>query len=117
MIKLKIVVIIVIAVVLLILASIMIFIFSRGSLKRIKRVIVDEEFMTKLISFLGDISNILSSSTENGRLIIKVNDLDKVDLNGIKSMAENGVFVTGNTIKTLFRLDSKIISDELEKRL
>ncbi len=56
-------------------------------------------------------------TVDNGRLKFNVVDLDKVDLNGIKAIATSGVFVTGNIIKTLFKLDSQVIKQALEKNL
>ena len=61
--------------------------------------------------------NINDVTVDNGRLKFNVVDLDKVDLNGIKAIATSGVFVTGNIIKTLFKLDSQVIKQALEKNL
>ena len=97
--------------------SILMYILFYKKNKNLNRVIVDDKFINDLLNYLGGNSNLESSETENGRLIIKVKDLDIVNLDGIKSLATSGVFVTGNTIKTLFRLDSKIICDALEKRI
>ena len=78
---------------------------------------VDEEFINNLIHLLGEKDNINDVTVDNGRLKFNVVDLDKVDLNGIKAIATSGVFVTGNIIKTLFKLDSQVIKQALEKNL
>ncbi len=81
------------------------------------RIVIDDEFINNLIVLYGDKDNISNINTENGRLKIGVKDLNKVDLEKLKEISTNGVFVTGNTIKTLFRHDSDSIKKELEKRL
>lgn len=85
--------------------------------KRGHRITINDEFINKLISLLGNKDNINDVSVDNGRLKIAVNDLDLVDLEGIKAIATSGVFVTGNIIKTLFRLDSQTIKKEMDSRL
>lgn len=81
------------------------------------RIIVDDEFMNSLIELLGNINNIKEVNVDNGRLKITVNDLDAVNLEGLKIIAESGIFVTGNIIKILFKLDSLTIKKALEKRM
>lgn len=81
------------------------------------KIKIDEEFINNIITLYGDKNNISNVSTDNGRLKIEVKDLDIVKLNELKEISTNGVFVTGNTIKTLFRHDSDLIKRELEKRL
>lgn len=85
--------------------------------KKPKHIKVDEEFINNLIHLLGEKDNINDVTVDNGRLKFNVVDLDKVDLNGIKAIATSGVFVTGNIIKTLFKLDSQVIKQALEKNL
>ena len=103
-------------VVLLIIITILVCVLLLRKKKGTKKIKIDEIFINNLISYLGDCENINSVNTENGRLIIKVKDLDSVNLDSINSLAE-GVFVTGNTIKTLFRQDSQLICSVLEKRI
>ena len=85
--------------------------------KKPKHIKVDDEFINNLIHLLGEKDNINDVTVDNGRLKFNVVDLDKVDLNGIKAIATSGVFVTGNIIKTLFKLDSQVIKQALEKNL
>ena len=82
-----------------------------------KRPKIDENFINNIIVLYGNKDNISKVSTDNWRLKVEVNDLDKVELNKLKEISTNGVFVTGSTIKTLFREDSELIKKELEKRL
>ena len=101
--------------ILIILALVLLFIFKRKKNPKIK---IDEEFINNLIEYFGGISNINSVATENGgRLNITVIDLDKLNTDGIKSLATSGVFITGNTVKTLYREDSATIKMEIEKRI
>ncbi len=81
------------------------------------RIRVDEAFIDRLLELLGS-DNLAGVSLDNGnRLKIEVKDLDIVDLNGLKEISESGVFVTGNYIKILFKLDSLTIKQALEKKI
>lgn len=106
---------IIIGAVLIILVIFLIFIITRRRDK--KGPIIDDNFINNLLSLLGEKENIEQVNVDNGRLKISVNDLDKVNLEGIKEVATSGVFVTGNIIKTLFRLDSETIKKALDARL
>ena len=85
--------------------------------KKPKRIKVDDEFINNLVGLLGEITNISKVDVDNGRLKITVKDLDIVNLEGIKDIASAGVFVTGNIIKVLFKLDSQIIKKAIERKL
>ena len=82
-----------------------------------KGVKVNNEFIDTLVSYYGGIDNINSVEVENSRLKIEVNDLDNVNLELIKSNSESGVFVTGNIVKTLYKLSSDQIKKSLDQRL
>ncbi len=85
--------------------------------KKPKRIKVDDEFISNLVGLLGEVGNISKVDVDNGRLKITVKDLDIVNLEGIKEIASAGVFVTGNIIKVLFKLDSQIIKKAIERKL
>lgn len=87
------------------------------SKKKEPKIKIDDEFITKLIMALGSLTNIKNVSVDNGRLKIEVNDLDVVDSNSLKDMNSNGVFITGNNIKLLFKYDSNTIKNALNSRL
>ncbi len=78
---------------------------------------IDEPFILELMNAYGGKENIREVFVDNGRLKITVEDLDKTDLEKLKSISTSGVFVTGNTIKTLFKLDSETIKSAIEKKL
>ena len=101
---------------LVIILAILFFLFFKKK-NAIPKIVIDEEFISNLINLYGDKDNISNIYTENGRLKIEVNDLNKVNLEKLKEISTNGVFVTGNTIKTLFRHDSDSIKKELGKRI
>lgn len=103
-----------IIVVLILIAVVVIVLVKKKSKPRIK---IDDEFINNLLGYLGGKENIDNVNVDNGRLKIAVKDLDIVDLNQIKSVSEAGVFVTGNIIKTLFKLDSKAIMDAINRCL
>ena len=82
-----------------------------------KGIKIDEEFISNLLEILGGNNNIKEVSVDNGRLKFLVDDLDKVNLNALKEVSTSGVFVTGNVIKTLFKLDSQTIKKAIEQRI
>lgn len=95
---------------------IIVFVVLKGKNKP-KHIKVDDEFTNNLINLLGGKDNIEEVTVDNGRLKFQVANLDTVDLEGIKTIATSGVFVTGNIIKTLFKLDSQIIKKALDNIL
>ena len=85
--------------------------------KKNTRINVNDDFINELIKYYGNKENINNITVDNGRLKITVSDIDTVDLNAIKEKSASGVFVTGNVIKTLYKLDSELICKEMKKRL
>ena len=73
--------------------------------------------MNELLLSLGGKDNINKVDVLNGRLKIDLKDTSKAIFDKLKEMAQAGVFVTGNTIKILFKYDSKIIKDNLDNIL
>lgn len=92
---------------------IIVIVMNRKPKSKIK---VDDEFIDSIISYYGGSNNIGTITVDNARLKVEVNDLDLVDLEQLKANSEAGVFVTGNIIKTLFRVDSQTIKSAIEKR-
>lgn len=103
-----------ICVVILVLVITIILIKKKKPKSKIK---VDESFIASLILAYGGKENIVSVSVDNARLKLEVKDLDLVQLDVLKANSEAGVFVTGNIIKTLFKLDSNLIKNSIEKKL
>ena len=85
--------------------------------KKTKSIKIDDTFMNTLIENYGGISNITLVEIENSRLKITVEDLDIVKLDDLKEQAQSGIFVTGNTVKTLYKLSSEQIKKFLDERL
>ncbi|MBO5711435.1 MAG: PTS transporter subunit EIIB, partial [Acholeplasmatales bacterium] len=85
--------------------------------KKPKRIKVDEEFINNIFTLLGGKQNINDITVDNARLKFKINDLDIVDLNGLKAVSNQGVFVTGDNIKTLFKYDSETIKKAMKERM
>lgn len=81
------------------------------------KIKIDEEFINNLIDLYGGKDNIKEIAVDNARLKVTVLDLDVVNLEGLKANSEAGVFVTGYTIKTLFKFDSKLVKDSIESKL
>ena len=105
----------------IVLIALIIFLITFIVLKKKKnkkpRIVIDEAFISSLIDLYGGATNINEVNVENGRLKIAVNDLDIVNLNGIKGIAESGAVVTGNIIKTLYKQDSLTIKKALDKKI
>lgn len=76
---------------------------------------IDEAYITELISMFGGKDNIDSIDVDGNKLKVDVKVLDNVNLEGIKTKANSGVFVINNTIKTLFMYDSETLRKELNK--
>ncbi len=83
--------------------------------KKGAKTVINEPFIEALILNLGGKENIVTTDVLEGRLKITVNDLDLVKLEEIKTISEGGVFVTGNTIKVLFKENSELIKKALDK--
>ncbi len=99
--------------VLLIVAMVIILVFKNKN----KKVKVDDSFIRNVIELLGGSDNLLSTEVENGRLRLKIKDLEIVNLEGLKDLSQAGVFVTGDCIKLLFKTDSQTIKKELDKKI
>ena len=76
---------------------------------------IDENYIVELISMFGGKENIDSIDVDGNKLKVDVKVLDNVNLEGIKTKANSGVFVINNTIKTLFMYDSETLRKELNK--
>ena len=90
--------------------------FKREKKSTIEHVVVDEEFMNDLLNGLGQSSNIENVSVDNGRLKFRVKDLDLLNPDLLKKISTSGVFITGNNVKLLFKYDSNVILEELNRR-
>lgn len=84
--------------------------------KKVVHVVIDEKFISDLLLGLGSEGNIKEVSIDNGRVKFKVNDLDSLDTDTLKTLSSSGVFITGNNVKLLFKYDSAVIFEELIKR-
>lgn len=79
-----------------------------------KKIKIDTEFINNLVNVLGGKSNILSVTNENGRIKFELEDLELAKLEDLKALSNSGVFVTNNTVKTLFPHDAKTISNAIK---
>lgn len=82
-----------------------------------KKIKISEDFMNDIISKLGGIANIIEVLVDNARLKIKVKDTKLPDYEGLKGLSGQGVFITGDYVKLLFKFDSKLIKKEIDSRL
>lgn len=103
---------IVLAVMLIVIGIILIIKFKG---KNKNKLIIDDEFINSIYELLGNRENVKSISVDNARLKFDVIDLNLVNLNGLKELSQNGVFVTNNVVKTLFKFDSKEIKKQMER--
>lgn len=89
---------------------------KRENAKKENRVTVDSAFMDKLLISLGGVDNIEGVSIDNGRVKFLVSDLDLVMSTELKTLSTNGVFITGNNVKLLFKYDAQEILHALKER-
>jgi|GEM_PF-6405609 len=88
-----------------ILAIILFFIFRRKD----KLIVVNSELIDKIISIIP-LSEIVEVSSEVSRVKFKVKNLDAINLDDLKNISQ-GVFVSGNNIKVMFKDSAdKIVS-------
>jgi phosphotransferase system IIB component len=80
-----------------------------------KKIKIDAEFINNLVDILGGKENVLSVTNENGRIKFELENLEKTNLQGLKELSQSGVFVTNNTVKTLFPHDAKTISNAIKQ--
>ena len=80
-----------------------------------KKIKIDAEFINNLVTVLGGKENVLSVTNENGRIKFELADLELANLQGLKELSQNGVFVTNSTVKTLFPHDAKTISNAIKQ--
>lgn len=86
----------------------------KGKTKK-KKSEINSEYIEEIVVKLGGKPNISNIDVVETKLKIAVNDLKLVDLEGLKALTSSGVFVTANTIKILFKYDSKELKDELNR--
>lgn len=79
-----------------------------------KKIKVDTEFINTLVNVLGGKANVLNVTNENGRIKFQLEDLELAKLEELKALSQSGVFVTNNTVKTLFPHDAKTISNAIK---
>lgn len=104
---------IIVLVILVVVGILLIFILK----KKNKKIKVNDKFIEDVIINLGNKENIKQITVDNARLKILLNDISIADFDKLKEMSGQGVFITGNNVKLLFKFDSKLIKKEIEKRL
>lgn len=64
---------------------------------------IDEDQKNVFLEKLGGDENLLEVTQEMSRVTFVVDDLDKVDFDGLKSLGASGILVMGNQVKCSFR--------------
>lgn len=95
--------------------ALLVLVFILLALKKDRGQKIDDEFMKVMIDSLGGIENIKDYSVENARVKFELSNLDIAKLDKLKELSPKGVFVTNNSVKTLFKYESKDIVKNLEK--
>lgn len=85
------------------------------SKKKKPKIKIDQKYIEDLIAKFGGKNNISKIEVDQNKLKVDVINRKIVNLEGIKEMASSGVFMTNNTIKTLFKYDSLALKEELKK--
>lgn len=80
-----------------------------------RKVKIDDNFMTTMLNSLGGIDNIKSYSVENARVKFELVNVSLANLDALKELSTKGVFVSNNSVKTLFKYESSDIVKNLSK--
>lgn len=83
--------------------------------KKQKLVVVDNELIEAILNSVKR-SNIANVESEVSRVKIEVKNLDEVDFDSLKSISE-GVFISGKSIKIMFKDSADNIVNNLRKEL
>lgn len=83
--------------------------------KKQKLVVVDKELINAILDSVKK-SNIANVESEVSRVKIEVKNLDEVDFDSLKSISE-GVFISGKSIKIMFKDSADNIVNNLRKEL
>lgn len=90
--------------------GVLVFVFSKikgNTTKKKKHVKISTDFLSNLELLLGGRGNVVEVTNDGGRIKFVLNDIKKVDLEALKSLAKSGVLVSGNTIKILFEYSTE----------
>jgi len=99
-----------------VLLAILVVILLKKNKGRVK-VKVDDELIFNLINYLGGSDNISSYNNDGSRVKFELKDLDKANLDELKTISSGGVFVTGNFVKVPFAYASEDVIKILNKVL
>lgn len=80
---------------------------AKNSTKKKKPMKISTDFLSNLELLLGGRGNVTEVTNDGGRIKFVVNDMKKVDLESLKSLAKSGILVSGNTIKILFEYSTE----------
>jgi len=79
--------------------------------KREAQTKIDDNFLEKLSTILGQKNNIISLKNEDERINIEVKDIKKVKIKSLRTLAKKGILVKENNIKISFEYSKdKIIN-------
>lgn len=76
---------------------------------------IDSDYVAKIMDLLGGNDNVTDIDVIDTKLKISVKNLKAVNLEGLKELTLSGIFVTGNTIKILFKYESQALRTELNR--
>lgn len=106
---------IIIAVVAVIILLIILLVLVYRKPKEDKSTLISNEYLENFLLILGSSDNIKEISIENKRLRLILNDIKKIDANGLKAL-EIPAFLKGKELKLLIKNDIKIIYKYLNER-
>lgn len=69
-----------------------------------------------LILRLGGEENVVSATSEGGRVAFTLKNLKRADLEGIRALGATGIFVAGSRIKALFPFDVSGLAARFDRR-
>ena len=106
-----------ILVVILFIGFVLFFTFKQSKPK--KRVIqpIEDEKIIAFISCYGGLDNIESAELDGKRLKIKIKDIDKVDIEKLKTLGATGIFITGQTVKMVLPYDMEKLVNKINENI
>lgn len=68
----------------------------------------------KLVSYLGGKNNIISYEVNKSRFIVQLNDVSKVNKEGIQKLGAQGIVEIGNQLKIILGEDAKQLKKHID---
>lgn len=79
--------------------------------------IIDDERVNFLVDVLGGIDNINAIDVRTSRVKFNLNDVEAIDLEGLKELGTSGIFISGNSLQAIFGEQALLIVEKIKTNL